>query len=150
MKKVTCINCGFLCWDVSHIADEFSDSLRHDEMIEIWRNDSLDKIKSGIFEDGIHDENNKISCLRNQWTFGNPITEDKKYRYANMESIRTLRKCVYYVKYQPGFNPEEHKELKREADTTRTIRNATIIGAIIGAVAAIVAQLLYVIISNNG
>jgi hypothetical protein len=148
MKKVTCINCGFLCWDVSDIRDELSNTLRYDEVLYFWRNeDSLAKIK-GILDDNSLNETNRIKCLRNQWIFSVETKDDRKHHWANANAIASERQCVYYAKYQPGFSPDEHKELQREANTTRTIRNATLWGAAIGAIAAIIAQLLYVIITR--
>ncbi len=149
MNKI-CKDCGFLCWDVSHIADEWADTIRYDELPEVWRRkENLEKYtESGIFEDVNHSEINKVSCLRKQWIFGRPVILGDDTSYVGYESIFTPRNCTYYIKYQPGFTPEEHKELKREKDTNRTIRNATIIGAGIGATAAIVAQLLYALIAR--
>lgn len=63
--------------------------------------------------------------------------------YVDVDALTQPRKCPYYVDYVPGFDPEEHKERKRDVDTRRTIFKATITGAAIGAAAAIVAQLLY-------
>ncbi len=148
MKKVTCINCGLLCWDVSDIRDELSNTLRYDELLYFWRNEEALAKSKGILDDYAINETNRIKCLRNQWVFGVEAKDDGKHHWANANSIASERQCVYYAKYQPGFSPEEHKELQREANTTRTIRNATLWGAAIGAIAAIVAQLLYVIITS--
>lgn len=66
----------------------------------------------------------------------------KASNYVNVDSIRQPRKCVYYIDYEPGFGPEEHKELKREAETRRTLLISSLysglVGAIIGAAAAII------------
>jgi len=148
MKKVTCTNCGFFCWDVSDIRDELSNTLRYDELHYFWRNEESLAKSRGTFDDDSLNESNRIKCLRNQWIFSVEAKDDGKHHWANTNSIASERRCVYYDKYQPGFSPEEHKELQREANTTRTIRNATLWGAVIGAIAAIVAQLLYVIITR--
>jgi len=148
MKKVTCINCGFLCWDVLDIRGEFPKTLRYDELDYYWRDEeSLVKIGGRLDED-FNNETNRIKCLRNQWVYGVDAKFDGKYHWANPHSIAGQRLCVYYAKYQPGFSPEEHKELQREANTTRTIRNATLWGAGMGAAAAILAQVVYAIITR--
>jgi len=66
--------------------------------------------------------------------------------YVEAGDIRRSRQCPYYIGYQPAFGPEEHKELKREADANRNIRNAALLGAVIGASVAIIVQLLYILL----
>ncbi len=90
----------------------------------------------------------KISCLRNQWLFAKSIPASKDIRYADIRSLGSKRKCLYFTKYEPGDGPEEHKEIQVREKDRRTIFKATIIGAVIGALAAIFAQIIYVIITG--
>jgi hypothetical protein len=49
------------------------------------------------------------------------------------------------MRYEPGFGPEEHKEIQIRAEDRKALVKATLLGAMIGAVAAVVAQLVYAI-----
>lgn len=55
------------------------------------------------------------------------------------DEIIQSRQCRYYIKYHPGYTPAEHKELISEARTRLTIIIATLLGASVGAAAAIIA-----------
>lgn len=148
-KNVKCTNCGFLCWDVLSRLDDYCAVIRHDELMDNFRDRLTLENNHGVFDDVVNEEYNKVACLRNQWIFSNVIVQDNKIRWANIESITNPRRCFYFVKYQPGFTPEEHKELQREDNTNRIVRNATLVGAVIGAGAAIAAQVGYALITNN-
>jgi hypothetical protein len=71
---------------------------------------------------------------------------------ACSEELRKPRDCSYYIKYEPAYTPEEHKELQREQKTNRLLRNATLLGAavggVMGAVGAIAAQLIYAAVTR--
>jgi hypothetical protein len=144
-KRVFCRNCGFLCWQTQHLSGE--GPYKYEELPQVWRDEfQTDKFK-GSGEDAADEEYYQIYCLRKQWVW--TLGGKTGPYYVDINDVKQLRQCVYYIDYQPGFGPEEHKELKREADTTRAIRNATFLGAIIGATAAIIAQLLYVLITHQ-
>ena len=151
MGKVNCTYCGFFCWDVSDLTDPMVNTIRDDELLEVWRNkESLKKI-NGSIED--IPEHNTISCLRNQWVFSNVISdtniEGRKIRWENIDSITTPRRRIYYFKYRPGSTPAEHKELEKEAENRKTTYRSAIMAAAIGAAAAILAQILYAIVTHN-
>ncbi len=69
--------------------------------------------------------------------------------YINVVGLTQPRKCSYYTGYEPGCSPEEHKELRRQAQTDRKLVIATLMGGGLGAVGAIVAQLLYVLATRG-
>jgi hypothetical protein len=131
-----------LCWFIQHASGE--GPYRFQEVNKRVRNDFQAGTFNGTSEDQEAEEDYQFHCLRRQWVWAphNRIRPD----YVEAEDVRKTRQCVYYIEYQPAFGPEEHKELKREAETNRNIRNATLIGAAIGAGAAIIAQLLYYIL----
>lgn len=51
--------------------------------------------------------------------------------------------CRYYIKYRPGYDPQEHKKIQWDIENRSAMRKATLMGAAIGAGAAIVSQILY-------
>ena len=122
-------------------------TIRRTELGEYWRN----RISNGENFEGISQEVEelfKISCLRNQWLFAKSIPSSKDIQYTDIKSLASKRKCLYFTKYEPGYGPEEHKEIQGREKDRRTILKATIIGAVIGALAAIFAQIIYVIITG--
>jgi len=139
-RQVLCSNCGFLCWFVQHVSGE--GPYKHKEIGKHARTDFQAGTFKGTTEDSEAEEYYHFGCIRNQWVW----TSGSKFRsdYANADDVRKPRKCVYYISYEPAFGPEEHKELRREAETNRNIRNAVLLGAAIGAGAAIIIQLLYI------
>ena len=148
MKKDLCTKCGFLSWSVSHVLDERGETIRHSEIGDFWRKRLSIGTDPGISEDTEAQEEYRASCLREQWVFTRNARQDKEIRYADLKSLAVPRQCPYFFKYQPGFSPVEHKEIQREAETRNTTFRATIWGAIIGATAAILAQVLYAVITK--
>jgi hypothetical protein len=141
--QVLCTNCGFLSWRF-YLPEEDKPS-RIAECTPYWRNRIQKEGDLGPPVDPETGEESSLCCICRQWMFF-PHMQSPDLGYIGFEELLQSRKCPYYVVYQPGFGPEEHKELKREAETRATIRNATIIGAGIGAGAAIITQLLYYIL----
>jgi len=139
-KQVLCSNCGFLGWSFA-----FSDEGGSGRLVECssyWRKQIQHSKKIGPEVDYETGESISPICVRRQWIFSS--VNNPELNYINLDKLVEPRKCVYYIQYQPGFGPEAHKELKREAETRSAIFRASLIGAIIGACAAIAAQLLYV------
>lgn len=141
-QAVRCMDCGFLSWRFSP-PDEWKPS-RIAECNPYWRNRIQTERNLGPPVDHETGEESSLCCIRRQWTLF-PHMRSSDLGYIGFDELLEPRKCPYYIGYQPGFGPEEHKELRREADTRRAIFKATIFGAIIGASAAIIAQLLYVL-----
>lgn len=141
-KQVLCSDCGFFCWRVQHASGE--GPYRFEELGRHTRDDFQVGNFSGSGEDQDSQEYYQVHCLRRQWLWSQYIK--KAPHYVDVESIRQPRKCVYYIHYQPAFGPEEHKELKREAETRRTMLISSLlsglIGALIGAAAATIVYLI--------
>lgn len=144
-REVLCTNCGFLCWYIQHVSGE--GPYRFQEVSQRARNNFQAGTFGGTEEDPNAEEDYQFYCLRKQWVWAphNKLRPD----YVDADDVRKPRKCVYYVGYQPAFGPEEHKELRREVETRATIFKATLLGAIIGASAAIIAQLLYILFAPS-
>jgi len=143
-KQVLCSNCGFLCWFIQHVSGE--GPYRLQEVSKHARKDFQATTFGGMEEHPETEEDYTFHCLRRQWvlTSGSKLRSD----YENADDVRKPRRCVYNIDYQPAFGPEEHKELKREADANRNIRNAALLGAVIGAGVAIGVQLLYILLMS--
>jgi len=144
IKQVLCTNCGFFCSHVQHESGE--GSVRFVEIGTRFRQEF--QVANPHYKatdiDLEYGEEWRVYCLRRQWFLGQ---YKGRPEYVNADDIRKSRQCPYYITYQPAFGPEEHKELKREAETNRTVRNAVLLGAVIGACSAIVAQVLYILLT---
>ena len=141
-RQVLCSSCGFFCWQTQHVSGE--GPYKWEEVGQSYREGFQAGKYMGQEEDGEAEEFYHVSCLRRQWVWtggGSKLRPD----YANADDLRKSRRCVYYVSYEPAYGPEEHKELKREAETRRTILisslSSGLIGALIGATAAIIVRL---------
>ncbi len=126
------------------MAEEVGPS-RLEECIPFWRRRIETGKAEGESDNWESHEVAAIHCSRRQWAFSKAIKSDE-LGYVELDVVRQPRRCPYYIKYQPGFGPEEHKELKRQAETKRAIFKASviaaIIGALVGAAAAIIVQLI--------
>jgi len=141
-RYVLCSNCGFLGWRT-----ELPDgSWKADKLFECGRH-ARQSFQAGEFNGEEDDcetgESHKLHCLRLQWTLL-PHAISPKMNWVDANTIRQPRRCLYYIKYEPASGPDEHKELKRGAESNRSIRNAPLLGAAIGAGVAIIVQLLYI------
>lgn len=88
---------------------------------------------------GTHADPATLTCTRHVWSSSDFKDEDKKEILA---TLNTQRKCPYFFKYNPSYSPVEHRELQREAKTQKLLIIGMLLAALIGAVAAIVAQLI--------
>ena len=139
-KSELCSKCGFLGWRTQYLDGSFTnDPLR--ECYWRARQDFQSGVFNGIEEDPETHDSDILSCRCSQWQLFviKPIPERG---WLTADLIRQPRKCVYYVDYHAGFTPDEHKELKRDKLTRQTVFKGTIIGAIIGAAAAIIGNLI--------
>ncbi len=141
-RNVFCTNCGFFCWGL--YSPEDGSRTRIVGCPTYWRNRiQTDKVM-GPKEDPETGEGINALCLRGQWVFA-PNIKSSELDYIDVDRLIQQRKCPFFVKYQPGFSPEEHKELLRDAQTRETVFRAALLGAVIGACAAILAQILYIV-----
>jgi len=143
---VRCMNCGFLSWRF-YPPDEGKPS-RIAECTPYWRDRIQNERNLGPPVDPETGEESALCCIRRQWMLF-PHMRSSDLGYIGFDELLEPRKCPYYIRYQPAFGPEEHKELKREDETRRSMFKAAIIGAIIGASAAIVVQLLYLLFASS-
>ena len=144
-KQVLCTNCGFFCWRVQHESGEGPS--RFQEISRRFRQEFQDaNPRYKDVEIDPDSEEYRVYCLRRIWFLAQH--QEGRPEYVDADDIRKLRQCPYYIGYEPAFGPEEHKELKRESETSRNIRNATLLGAAIGAGVAIIVQLLYILFAR--
>lgn len=141
----SCTNCGFFAWQISQ--DDVEGRIKTEECNLIWRKRIQNDNDLGPLHDYETQEDIIPICYKGQWVFSKDMkTGSVKYReYVNVDNIVQTRKCIYYTVYEPGCSPDEHKELRRQAQTDRKIVVATLLGGALGAIGAIAAQLLYVL-----
>jgi len=141
-KKVLCSDCGFLCWHISDVRDEFGHLKRWGEAPQYNRKELDEGSLKATDDDYENYESSKISCLRHQWIFFLG-SKDQKYNFVSLYDIKELRKCRYFFKYVPGSGPEEHKELERDKKNRDVVRNAALMGAGIGGLISTIGYCLY-------
>lgn len=140
-RKVICSECGFLCWHVQHESGEGPISIG--TVRRLSRKEFQNSKCEGRNE--LYDPDNQeicsLGCLRGlwHWSYSSEINSES----VNADELRKPRECSYYVRYEPGYTPEEHKGLQRDQKTNRLLRNATLLGAGVGALGAIIAQVIY-------
>lgn len=86
-----------------------------------------------------HPDLSILTCTRHVWSYSD--FKDKPPD-AIFQLLNSERKCPYFFSYNPSYSPVEHRELQREAKTQRLLIKGMLLAALIGAVAAIVAQLI--------
>ena len=134
-KNVLCSKCGFLGWPETSYSSPITEP-----------QSECPPLKREQFQNGLNIEArdmrihivSSLFCHRLQWA----MTRSKEGNDNHLllqDEIRQSRQCRYYIKYHPGYTPAEHKELISETKTRRTIIFATLLGALVGAAAAIIA-----------
>jgi hypothetical protein len=85
----------------------------------------------------------RLACRRYLWHTEIPekLTPPQIFEIINRE-----RECLFFISYQPGYAPNEHRELQREKANQRVLLRASLIGAAIGASAAILAQVIWALV----
>ncbi len=104
-KKVRCVDCGFLCWlPPEHLRKYFLKSQAdfHLECSPSSREAVIQKTHTNL---------QLLYCRRLQWRtdFPEKLASDKIFNIIENE-----RECSYFIPYQPGYTPDEHRELQRE------------------------------------
>lgn len=137
-KKVKCVDCGFLSLippkEIRLVSKEERDF--YGEFTNVGREHVIQEN---------HTSPHSLTCRRLQW---NTYLPQKLTPSQIFNTTKQERGCLFFISYQPGYSPNEHRELQREKDNQRTIFRASIIGAAIGASAAILAQLIWALFSN--
>lgn len=137
-KEVRCVDCGFL----SLMPPE---EVRHAPDLKLDFYGECTKFGREAVIQRRHKNLQWFTCRRLQWETDFP----KNLTPAQISKIiRQERQCLYFIPYQPSYTPDEHRELRREKANQRTLLRATILGAAIGASAAILAQLIWALFSS--
>ena len=138
--QVKCYNCGFLAWYAAKATPDEEpvtlDELKYIKELEIFGfYECRERIRKQLASSTYPDVDT-LTCTRRVWSY---------YEYTKEQVsglLNTKRKCPYYFPYNPSYSPVEHKELQREAKTQRLLIIGTLSGALIGALAAVVTQLI--------
>lgn len=88
---------------------------------------------------GSHASPQMLTCIRYVWTKYD-MSEKKKAEILN--NLNSNRKCPLFFPYNPGYSPIEHRELQREAKTHKLLLIGMLSAAAIGAIAALIGQLI--------
>jgi len=88
---------------------------------------------------GTHPNPFDTICARHVWDSSDLKAKQKD---EALKFLSSERKCPYFFPYNPGYSPAEHRELQREAKTHMLLIKGMILAALIGAVAAIAAQII--------
>ena len=77
-----------------------------------------------------------ITCLRGQnYLIAGITSPGESITHEALQNGSSIpRYCKYYYPYNPGYTPEQHLELQREAKTRRTLIVGMILAAVIGAI----------------
>ena len=136
-KQGKCCNCGFLALHMP-IPPIPLEQLKLFKELLFGYQECLQRGRDRIAE-GKHPDPSVLSCTRHVWSYSDfkDKPTDDIFQFLNSE-----RKCPYFFTYSPGYSPIEHRELQREAKTQRLLIIGMLLAALIGAVAAIVAQLI--------
>ena len=95
--------------------------------------------RANLIEDRIvHDF--VVFCSRHVW--GEFDFEGSEIDEELDKQLAQNRKCRLFYRYEPGYSPIEHKELRRERDTLIVVAFTGLAGAVIGAAAAIITGLI--------
>jgi len=137
-KTVRCADCGFL----SLLPPK---EFRHIPKSELDFYGECTKFgREHVIQEN-HPAPHLFTCRRHQWSTDFPVQLPSSEIY---HTIKQERNCLYFISYQPGYTPDEHRELQREKTNQRTLLRASILGAVIGASAAILAQLIWALFSS--
>lgn len=143
MKLAKCRNCGFLSLlEEQLIPDEEPQTLedfKYLRDLEIYGYYECGRQTREYIAKGTLGTLRQYICSRHIW-HNYEIGAKKEDEAANF--LNSNRKCAFYYPYNPGYSPAEHKELQRETKTQRLLIIGTLSGALIGALAAIIAQLI--------
>ena len=120
-RQVKCRDCGFL------------GALRINRSVEFFQQGREN------IDPGVETGKRELTCTRHIWNY--PDFKDKPID-SFLEFLNSKHKCPYFFRYSPGYSPDEHRELQREAKNHKLLLIGMLSAAAIGAVAALVGQLI--------
>ena len=143
-KQVKCCNCGFLALTVPSTLmpaaslKTIQDFKAAKELGLFSGHECVQQTREDIAKSK-HSHPSLLTCMRSVWS--NLDFEDEP-KDVIFQFLNSNRKCPYFFPYNPGYTPIEHRELQRDAKNQRLLIIGMLLAALIGAVAAIVAQVL--------
>lgn len=141
-KQSKCCNCGFLALrgEMPKLYEPMSlEQIKLLKELELFGSQECTQRGRDRIADGIHTDPSILTCIRHVWSYSD--FKDKPVD-AFFQLLNSERKCPYFFPYNPSYSPAEHRELQREAKTHRLLIKGMILAALIGAIAAIAAQLI--------
>lgn len=141
-KQSKCCNCGFLALhgDIpAPLEPRTLEQLRLFKELELLSSHECTQRGRDHIADGTHKAPGTLTCTRHVWS-GSDIKD--KPAEVIFQLVNSKRTCPYFFPYNPSYSPIEHRELQREAKTQWLLIKGMLLAALIGAVAAIVAQLI--------
>mgnify|MGYP001144110130 CR=1 FL=1 len=100
-----------------------------------------DRMATGNYEDRIT-SSFALLCTRRVWHELDFGEEEKQIEESLGRELHSNRRCRLFYPYQAAYSPTEHKELQREAKNRTILIIGMLLAAVIGAAAAIIAQLI--------
>lgn len=141
-----CCNCGFLALHVPlSLVPGFLETIEtvrdFKALVELGLYSGQECTQRGRdrIADNTHADPNSLTCTRYIWSYSDSSDKSKE---AVFQHLNSKRKCPHFFPYNPGYSPIEHRELQREAKTQRLLIIGMLLAALIGAVAAIVGQVV--------
>jgi hypothetical protein len=141
-----CVNCGFLGLSKSDVVPIpkhllSPDGLSASEYLQVTEfRHAIDEVipltRSNIGP--THPDLRIFRCARNIW---HPCfcDDDDPTSKELVAQLTHKRKCKYFFRYSPGLDPKQHLQLEQQHRTNVMLFWATIVGAVVGAVLAIIA-----------
>ncbi len=134
-KVVRCLECGFLALV---IYDPWSDSNSPETVLAerklllelgmLAPNECSPEVRNLITEGTIPDAD-MLVCARRQW---NRTDYREKPKDELFSMIQAGRQCAHFYPFNPGDSPLEHKRHQEVNEGRRAMRNATLLGALVG------------------
>lgn len=154
-KQVKCLDCGFLGTHDAMPTDmpffeappSLDERLKRRKLLKDLgmlephecTQQQRNHIAAGNYEDRIQSPFTLL-CTRRVWNEWDLGEEAEEIEEALARVLHSDRKCRLFQRYEAGYSPTEHKELQREDRNRRILLVGMLLAALIGAGAAIIAQ----------
>lgn len=135
-NKVLCSECGFLCWTRCYEGEAPSIHEMSEEERSLFHTAGPDsRVRLPYCPEHAGDP----MCLRRGWILGAGPSSG----HLPVLSDRSRRRCKFFLRYRPGYSPEAHKELLRDAETRQAMFKAAAISALVGGIVATAGYFAY-------